>query len=399
METLVLWAGVIVLSLAVCLLSLQRVKRYRMTGGGGRFRPEALDGQTGGFWPGESGQGEAPLLSADLETTVPGIYIAGELGGHGLIKDAVSQGRRAVEAIAAGLAAGDRARVSPAIGSGPGPAGPAGRSEHDLIIVGAGPAGLSAALTARMRGLDFLVIDQQEPGGTILQYPRRKLVALQPVDLPLFGRLPAREYAKEDLLRIWQDISRRYALPLHTGERLLDIRHDGLLEVLTTGGAYRARNVMLALGRRGTPRKLGVAGEDLAKVAYHLLDARSYQGCRLLVVGGGDSAVEAAILLAQQPGNEVTLVHREPNLIHIKHANASHLQAHLRDGSILFLAESRVMAIEVSRVQLMTPGGRRWLANDYLFIFIGGIPPFALLHEIGIGFRGPPQRDPEPTPG
>lgn len=323
---------------------------------------------------------DIPLLSDELETSVPGVFIAGELGGFGLISNAVAQGVRAAAAVAA------RCAVA---GGGEG---------LDLIVVGAGPAGLAAALAARERGLDFLVLDQQEPGGTILQYPRRKLVMVQPLELPLHGRLAAREYAKEELLEIWQEILQRQGLPIRTGERVAQVRRQegGPLLVITSKGTLSARHVILALGRRGTPRRLGVPGEELPKVAYQLVDAASYRNRRLLVVGGGDSAVEAALALARQSGNEVTLSYRKPKLARIRKANLDRLEGHLREGSIRFLGESQVTAIAEQEVRLATPGGELVLPNDDVFVCAGGVPPFDLLRESGIVFGGA-QRDPAPV--
>ncbi len=314
---------------------------------------------------------DIPVLSPELETSRPGIFVAGELGGFALVSNAVDQGRRAMEAIVA---------------RGPFPAGDAC---WDAIVVGAGPGGLSAALTARQHGLRCLVLDQQGPGGTILQYPRRKLVLVQPVVIPLYGPLLQKEYSKEDLLDIWLRLHTEHDLKIHTDERLLSITGShGDLKVHTTAGDHRARNVVLALGRRGTPRKLGIAGEDAAKVAYRLIDASLYRGNRVLVVGGGDSAVEAAVALASQPDIEVTLSYRKPRLLRIKKRNADKVEALIASGAVRFLGDSQLTAIQADTVALTTTTGPAILPNDFVFIFAGGDPPFPLLREIGIVFGG-----------
>ncbi|MBK7702825.1 MAG: NAD(P)-binding domain-containing protein [bacterium] len=234
------------------------------------------------------------------------------------MSNAVDQGRRAMEAIVA---------------RGP---FPAQDPRWDAIVVGAGPGGLSAALTARKHGLRCLVLDQQAPGGTILQYPRRKLVLVQPVEIPLFGPLLQKEYSKEDLLDIWLRLHAEHDLKIHTDERLLDVTGSpGDLTVHTTAGVHRARHVVLALGRRGTPRRLGIPGEDAANVAYRLIDASLYRGSRVLVVGGGDSAAEAAVALATQPGTEVTLSYRKPRLLRIKKRNADRIEPLIASGESL----------------------------------------------------------------
>jgi thioredoxin reductase len=314
---------------------------------------------------------DIPVLSPDLETSRPGIFVAGELGGFALVSNAVDQGRRAMEAIAA---------------RGP---FPAQDPRWDVIVVGAGPGGLSAALTARKHGLRCLVLDQQGPGGTILQYPRRKLVLVQPVEIPLYGPLLQKEYSKEDLLDIWLRLHTEHDLKIHTDERLLNVTGTpGDLAVHTTAGEHRARHVVLALGRRGTPRKLGIPGEDAAKVAYRLIDASLYRGSRVLVVGGGDSAVEAAVALASQKDIEVTLSYRKPRLLRIKKRNADKIDALIAAGGVRFLGDSQPTAIQADTVSLETASGPAILPNEFVFIFAGGDPPFPLLREIGILFGG-----------
>ncbi len=181
----------------------------------------------------------------------------------------------------------------------------------DVLIVGAGPAGTSAALVATQAQLNYLIVEAQDLGGTILQYPRRKLVMTEPVEIPLYGKLNRYEIEKEELLEIWQTIYRDFHLRLHREERVTVVHKTGdLFTVKTNRAEYIARYVVLAMGRRGNPRKLGVPGEAQAKVMYQLIDAQSYTNAHILVVGGGDSAVEAAIGLARQKGNKVSISYR-----------------------------------------------------------------------------------------
>jgi thioredoxin reductase (NADPH) len=228
-----------------------------------------------------------PILSPQFETSLPGVFVVGELGGIGLIKNAITQGRTAVEEIAR------RPRAAAGM--------------LDVVVVGAGPGGLGAALTAKKNGLRFILVDQGDLGGTILQYPRQKIVMTSPVEVPLYGTLKLRETSKESLLETWEEIIRKTQLQVRTYEKVVDIqRADSGFHVVSSKATYPAKQVVLALGRRGTPRKLGVPGEGLPKVAYRLIDASSYENRDLLVVGGGDSAVEAAIGLAFQRANRVT---------------------------------------------------------------------------------------------
>ncbi len=319
---------------------------------------------------------DIPLLDEHGQTSVEGVWIAGELSGFALISNAVAQGRRVMERIAATR----------------GPARDDG--VPDAVIVGAGPAGLTAALTARELGLDCRVLDQQGPGGTILQYPRRKLVMVQPVEIPGLGRLDRHEYAKEELLEMWEGLHRDHGLDVRVGERATGVDgRRGDFTVTTTTGTHRARNVVLALGRRGTPRRLNVPGEDAAKVAYRLIDAEAYTGRRVLVVGGGDSAVEAALGLAHQEGAAVTLSYRKPELLRIKKRNADHMARAIADGDVDFRGGTTVTRIEDGRVALDGPEGPAVVPNDDVFILAGGIPPFGFLREIGVRFGGD-QREP-----
>ena len=329
---------------------------------------------------------DIPRLTADSETTVPGVYIAGELSGFALIRNAISQGERVVMTVAQRLRA-----AGPAVVEAPAPGGAAdGARLRDLIIVGAGPAGMSAALTARREGLTYLVLEQEQAGGTILQYPRKKVVLTQPVEIPLYGRLDREEYTKEELLGIWQEAREQFELHVRTGEKLEMIarRTDGLLAVRTQTGEWLARAVILALGRRGTPRRLGAPGEELEKVAYKLLDAESYRGENLLVIGGGDSAVEAALGLARQPGNTVTLAYRKEKLFRIKKRNAERFAAALAANEVKTLFSAEVTEILTDRVRLRRGDGEIELPNDYVFIFAGGEPPYPLLQRMGIIFGG-----------
>jgi thioredoxin reductase (NADPH) len=309
-----------------------------------------------------------PVLSPTFETSVPGMYIAGELGGIGLIKNAVSQGIAVINRIAQ---------------SGRSTDGPL-----DVVIVGAGPAGLAAALAAKSHGLRFIMLEQQDVGGTILQYPRRKIVLTSPVDLPLVGRLNFREASKEELLDTWEEILRKTHLPVQTKEKVVDVRTaNGIFEVISAKNSYHARHLVLALGRRGTPRRLGIPGEHLAKVMYRLIDAESYQDCDVLVVGGGDSAVEAAVGLALQGTNRVTLSYRKGEFSRIKERNARLIEGCIKKGSVNAVFNSEVEEILEYEAILKSPGGRQEIKNNVVLIFAGGDMPFEFLQRIGIQFH------------
>jgi thioredoxin reductase/Pyruvate/2-oxoacid:ferredoxin oxidoreductase delta subunit len=316
---------------------------------------------------------DMPQVDDWNETDTPGLFLAGEVRGMALVRNAVAQGARVIERVAERAAGAQDAGVL------------------DVAIVGSGPAGISAALSATERGLSHVVLEQEaELGGSLLHYPRRKMVLLQPVDLPLHGRLSREEYQKEHFLELMEGLLREHRLDVRFGEKVAGVtrRDDGTFELRSPGGVTRARSVVLAVGRRGTPRKLGAPGEELPKVMYRLIDAESYRDQKLLVVGGGDSAVEAAIGLAQQPGNEVTLSYRREKLVRIKKKNEDRLAPLLASGRIRTAFGSQVVGITPGTVRLKTGDEVRELPNDYVFVFAGGEPPFDFLKACGVRFGG-----------
>lgn len=308
------------------------------------------------------------------------LFLAGEVTGFALIRTAIEHGRSVASEVARRKKEG---RLPGTLDHG-----------HDLLIIGGGPAGIACALEAKRHGLDFLVVEQDTLGGTVSKYPRRKLVMTQPVELPLAGKLDRDTYSKEELMDRWVGLAEEHALPIETGVRYesMTATDQGLYRVETTRGPYVASAVCLALGRRGTPRKLGVPGEDLAKVSYSLIDAQSFQGQHLLVVGGGDSAVEAAIGLAEQPGNTVTLSYRGAAFHRIKARNEARLARSVQEGRLKVLASSNITGIREEEVEIAVGAAKddtlrmEVLPNDAVFIMAGGIPPFPLLEQAGVTF-------------
>lgn len=314
---------------------------------------------------------DIPALNENNETNIPGIYIAGELAGLALIKNALNQGKQVVEAIAKNYIKSNSSDA------------------YDVLIIGAGPAGLSSALTAIKNELSYLIIDQQDAGGTILQYPRKKLVMTKPVEIPLYGWLKKPEYSKEELLDIWSLVSQKYNLNINTGEKLENVvKKNGDFSVLSNKNNYTAKNVILALGRRGTPRKLGIPGEDKSKVLYKLMDADNYQNNHVLVIGGGDSAVEAAIGLAKQKTNTVTISYRKHKFFRIKSKNEERVNQLINEGNIKTIFNSNATEILDDYIVIKTENDIIEIKNDFVFIFAGGEPPFTLMKKIGIKFGG-----------
>ncbi len=311
---------------------------------------------------------ELPNVGPDFQTNVPGLYIAGELGGMGLIRNAIEQGRQAVASIS---------RRNPASGRG---------AALDLVIVGAGPAGLSAGLAAKQAGLSHVILEQDQLGGTIAHFPRGKLVMTRPADLPIIGKFQFREVSKETLMHFWRDVVARTALDIRCGEKVSGLAPlaGGGFAVSSTSGQFTARAVLLAIGRRGTPRRLGVPGEEQAKVIYSLVDAQDFAGRHMLVVGGGDSALEAAASLAEQDGTTVTLSYRSAAFARAKAKNRRRVDDAVRAGRLTLLLQSEVTEIGTRHVTLTHQGHTVRLPNDGVIVCAGGILPTAFLKQIGI---------------
>jgi thioredoxin reductase/ferredoxin len=317
---------------------------------------------------------DMPRLTPEYETSVENLFIVGELGGLALIKNAVNQGRDCVDTITSRLSA-----------NGPAPATP---DVFDVLIVGAGPAGISASLRAIENKLNYITLERDEIGGTVAKYPRQKLVMTSPVEFPMYGKFKKTELSKEALLAFWDVVLNRADFNVRTGEKVEDIQKgaDGILTVVTANNQYRARAVVLALGRTGTPRKLGVKGEELPKVMYRLIEADHYINKQLLVVGGGDSAVEAALGLAAQAGNTVALSYRKPEFFRLKSRNAKRIEDSSRKGKVNVLFNSTPVEFTESSVVIDVSGTRQEIPNDFVWIFAGGSPPNDFLKKIGVAF-------------
>ncbi len=325
-----------------------------------------------------SASADMPALSPGLETSIPNLFIAGELGGLALIKNAVNQGRDCVDVITSRIP-----EMRPTNG-----AVSAQADVLDLIIVGAGPAGISASLRAAENKLSHITLERETVGGTVSKYPRQKLVMTSPVEFPLYGKFNKTQLSKEDLLGLWEKVMGRADLNIKTGEGVDAIRKEesGLFQVQTPKALYRARSVVMALGRAGTPRKLGVPGEDMPHVLYRLIEADSYTNNNILIVGGGDSAVEAAMGLAHQPGNKVTLSYRRGEFSRLKDRNTKRIEEHIKSRKIDVLFNSMPTEFRKGSVLIECGGEIRELPNDYVWIFVGGTPPTEFLKATGIAF-------------
>ncbi len=311
---------------------------------------------------------DIPMVKPNFETNVPGMFIAGELGGMGLIRNAIEQGRQAMESVQSldGFGQGDR---------------------YDVVIVGAGPSGFAASLGAMKAGMKFVTVEQDSLGGTVSHFPRGKLVMTQPAELPIVGRMMFTETTKEILLEFWQGVEAKTQLKVNYNERVENIEQKpggvGFV-VTTTKASYETRAVMLTIGRRGTPRQLGVPGEDQSKVVYRLIDAEEYRGKHVLVVGGGDSALEAAHSIAEQDGATVTMSYRSESFSRAKQKNREKVESLEKAGRMSLLMKSTVKEIGPDTATLEHDGKQVTIPNDGVIVCAGGILPTKFLKDIGI---------------
>jgi thioredoxin reductase (NADPH) len=315
---------------------------------------------------------EMPHLTPEYETSVQNMFIVGELGGLALIKNAVNQGRDCIDTIATKIPALRGGKPAPDI--------------LDTLIVGAGPGGISASLRAIERKLNYLTLDEGEIGGTVAKYPRQKLVLTSPVELPIYGKFRKTELSKEDLLAVWNEVLHKVDFKFRSGEKVQEIKkgEDGIFTVMTAKGLYRAHTVVLAIGKGGSPRKLGVKGEELPKVMYRLIETDHYVNKNILIVGGGDSAVAAAMGLANQVGNKVTISYRKECFTRLKDRNEKHVEESIRKGKIWVIFDSNPVEFTEKSAILDVGGSSKEIPNDFVWIFAGGEPPTAFLQKIGV---------------
>lgn len=310
---------------------------------------------------------ELPHISEEFETTIPGIFIAGELGGMGLIKNAVEQGKQAMSYLASKI-------------------GARGNAHYDVVIIGAGPAGISATLEATKRKLKFVTLEQDTLGGTVSNFPRAKVVMTSPMDLPLYGKIKLSETSKSELLKLWNEVLSKNNITINEQEKVESIeKQQSIFIVKTSKGHYTAKSVLLSIGRRGSPRKLDVPGEEKEKVAYRLLEPELIHNQKVLVVGGGDSAIESALLLADE-NNFVTISYRSESFSRLKPKNLERINKYSKSGKVKIILNSEVIEILDNSVLLRVSDkvDPVVVENDLVYIFAGGILPTKFLEEVGI---------------
>lgn len=314
---------------------------------------------------------DIPLVDENFQTNVPGIYIAGELGGMGLIRNAVTQGVQAVDSISKlDSIKKSKGKVDGVI---------------DLVIVGAGPAGIGASLAAKEKKLDFVTLEQDSIGGTVSHYPRGKIVMTAPVVLPIIGKMHFKETTKEALMDFWGDIINKAGLVIKDRERVESVAAESTGFHVKTGKAeYHTRAIILAIGRRGTPRKLDVPGEEQTKVVYRLIDPAQYKNQHVLVVGGGDSALEAAVSIAEEEGTTVTISYRSEAFSRAKEKNRVRIADAEQAGRLRVLLKSTVKHIASDKVVINAGDEELSLDNDAVIVCAGGILPTGFLKSLGV---------------
>jgi thioredoxin reductase/Pyruvate/2-oxoacid:ferredoxin oxidoreductase delta subunit len=313
---------------------------------------------------------DIPHVEPDFQTNVPGIYIAGELGGMGLIRNAITQGVQAIDSIS------KLDSIKNAKGK---------KGVIDLVIIGAGPAGIGASLAAKEKKLNFVTLEQDSLGGTVAHYPRGKIVMTAPAVLPLVGKMKFRETTKEVLMEYWERVVGKAGLDIKFRERVESIEPASTgFHVKTGTSAYHTRAILLAIGRRGTPRKLGVPGEEQTKVVYSLIDPAQYRNKHVLVVGGGDSALEAAVSIAEEEGTTVSISYRSEAFSRAKEKNRTKIAEAEKSGRLKVLMKSNVKHIDPDNVVIKTEKEELCIDNDAVIICAGGILPTGFLKSIGI---------------
>jgi thioredoxin reductase/ferredoxin len=318
---------------------------------------------------------KVPEMDENFQTAVPGQYLIGEVAGKPLVKNAANLGRAVVEHM---LGAGMR----------PGALGGADNAV-DVAIVGSGPGGLSAALTCIQRGLSYVVLEKEQLiASTIARYPKGKLVMAEPYEAVNVSLLPVFDSAKEQLIPIWRELIDRVGMKIQQGESVETVtrKGDGNFEVRSTVATYRAQRVVLSIGTRGKPRTLQVPGENLPKVFNLLEDPDEWRGRSVMVIGGGDSACEAALALADA-GAKVMISYRGKGFNRAQPKNKQGIESYAGQGRIKAKLGSQVVAFESDTVTLqLSDGSQKRYPNDAAFVLIGADPPIAWLEKLGVRF-------------
>jgi thioredoxin reductase/NAD-dependent dihydropyrimidine dehydrogenase PreA subunit len=308
----------------------------------------------------------------DYYQAAEGLYLIGEASGKPLVKNASNLGRAVVEHM---YKSGVRANSK-------------GNGQVDVLIIGSGPGGLSAALSCVQRGYSYAVIEKDElVAATIARWPKGKDCMAEPYDVRGLGLLPVFDCKKDELIAAWRTILDKHRVHVSMRETVEDVQRDtrGWFNVKTNKQVYSAQRVVLAIGTRGKPRKLGVTGEHLPKVTALLTDPADHRGQRVLVVGGGDSAVEAAVALSET-AQRVVLSYRGKALSRCKAKNRQKLDEVVKAGRIVLRFGTTVAEIKQDVVTLKAGDAQETVANDHVFVCIGGDAPVKWMESVGVKF-------------
>lgn len=322
-----------------------------------------------GKWP-AGGVEKAPDVNEDGTCDVPGIRVVGDLTGVPLLKFSADTGARAVQAI---MEEKDFFK---------------GGETLDLAIIGAGVSGISAAIEASKAGLDYKIYESAEAFSTIRNFPRKKPIYAYPTDMTPAGEMRFESDVKEDLLVELERQQKEHGIETTEAAIQKITRSGGVLKLHTKEGSVTAKRVIIAIGRTGNFRKLNVPGEGLEKVTNRLIDASKFDGKRVLVVGGGDSAMEAAISLAEE-GATVDLSYRKKEFSRPKAGNVEKLRNLESSGKITLHMPTNVQDIDENEVTLCGEDDcDKVLENDHVFTLIGREAPLDFFRKSGIHVTG-----------
>jgi len=332
-----------------------------------------------------SADNRRPALGKGNESNIKGLHIIGDLAGAPVIKMAMAQGVEIIDY----LSSLDQMKQR------------GGRDVLDVLVVGGGAAGLNAALAAKDKGLSYAVLEKGAVANTIENFPEGKWVYAEPDTKPAKGKLWLDGATKENLVTRWHQIVKDNQIDIRTQEPLtkLDKQPDGTFLAQTPKGQYRAKRIVLATGQRGNPRKLGVPGEALEPVYHRLYSPAKYHDENILVVGGGNSAIEAAVTLSKR--NHVVLSYRKAEFSRLFKDNQQTIDQAIQEGRVEVVFQSNVKEFRSGQAVLAVNRGgnqeERVVPTDHAFVLVGAELPIKFLKGLGIKLENEWEGSPFPS--